>query len=118
MENLTKNSLSKLIQQCINELKDDDDLLHGHTSEYEDDDDIEEITTTGDAEGYNTPNAFSDNETKRKKRLKKNIKNSGYETIAEALEDGDIKEIKQLIRSMISDIIRDIWIKRSSWNRP
>ena len=118
MENLTKNSLSRLIQQCISELKDDDDLLHGHTSEYEDDDDIEEITTTGDAAGYNTPHAFSNNEKQRKKRLKKNIKNSGYETIAEALADDDVKEIKQLIRLMISDIIRDIWIKRSSWNRP
>ena len=117
MAKLTKNSLSKLIRKCINELKDEDDLLHGHTDDY-DDDDIEEITTTGDAEGYNTPNAFSNNEKQRKKRLKKNIKNSGYETIAEALADDDVKEIKQLIRSMISDIIRDIWIKRSSWNRP
>ena len=114
MEIKTKKSFNKLIEKLIAEVKDDEEILHGQDEE----DDLEEITTTGDAEGYNTPNAFSDNETKRKKRLKKNIKNSGYPIVTEALDDGDIKEIRQLIRDMISDIIRDIWIKRSSWNRP
>ncbi len=29
---------------------------------------LDEITTTGDVDGYSTPNAFSDNEEERKKK--------------------------------------------------
>ena len=59
----------------------------------------EELTTTGDVQGYSVPHAF-------KKRKKK---------VDEALEAKDIQNIKKLIRDVVADIIRDIWIKRTSW---
>ena len=35
--------------------------------------------------------------------------------IGEALESKDIEIIKKLIRDVIGDVYRDIWIKRNSW---
>ena len=60
----------------------------------------EELTTTGDVDGYSTPYAF------KKKKKKK---------VDEALEAKDVQEIKKLIRDVVGDILRDIWLKRSSW---
>jgi len=77
---------------------------------------LEEITTTGDVAGYNTPNAFSSGGQKDKKKKKKNATNStGYTLVKEALEEKDIKMIEKLIRAVIADVYRDIWIKRSTW---
>ena len=59
----------------------------------------EELTTTGDAEGYSIPYAF-------KKKKKK---------VDEALEAKDVQEIRKLIRDVVGDILRDIWLKRTSW---
>jgi len=61
----------------------------------------EELTTTGDVQGYSTPYAF-----KKKKKKKK---------VDEALDSKDIQEIKKLIRDVVGDILRDIWLKRASW---
>jgi hypothetical protein len=61
----------------------------------------EELTTTGDVDGYSTPFAF-----KKKKKKKK---------VDEALEAKDVQEIKKLIRDVVGDILRDIWLKRASW---
>ena len=60
----------------------------------------EELTTTADAGEYMTPRAF------KKKKKKK---------VDEALEAKDIQEIKKLIRDVVGDILRDIWLKRTSW---
>ena len=60
----------------------------------------EELTTTGDVDVYSTPYAF------KKKKKKK---------VDEALEAKDVQEIKKLIRDVVGDILRDIWLKRSSW---
>ena len=80
----------------------------------EDGEELEEITVTGNVDGYNTPFAFSGK--KGKKRRKEFSTNStGYKTVNEALEKEDIKMIKDLIRDEVADILRDIWIKRTSW---
>ena len=60
----------------------------------------EELTTTGDVEGYSTPNFL------KKKRKKKGD---------EALDAKDMQNIKKLIRDVVGDILRDIWLKRASW---
>jgi predicted transcriptional regulator len=50
------------------------------------------------------------------RKEKKNIeKQTGYKFIDEAVSDSDMKEIKLAIRKEVSDILRDIWIKRTSW---
>ena len=73
---------------------------------------LSEITSTASIDGYETPNAFG----KMKKKRKKNIeKQTGYKFIDEAVSDSDMKEIKLAIRKEVSDILRDIWIKRTSW---
>ena len=60
----------------------------------------EELTTTGDVDGYSTPYAF------KKKKKKK---------VDEALEAKDVQEIRKLIRDVVGDILRDIWLKRNAW---
>ena len=81
------------------------DLLESLVEEILDEEDLDEITTTGDAGSYMTPMAF-DPEGEKKKKKKK---------IGEALESKDIEIIKKLIRDVIGDVYRDIWIKRNSW---
>jgi len=81
------------------------ELVHTmYCEKYGCDEDLEEITTTGDVAGYNTPFAFKDTKKRRKKKQMK-----------EALDSGDIKEIKILVRNVIADVLRDIWIKRTTW---
>ena len=60
----------------------------------------EELTTTSDVDVYSTPYAF------KKKKKKK---------VDEALDKADIQNIKKLIRDVVGDILRDIWLKRQSW---
>ena len=73
---------------------------------------LSEITTTASIDGYETPNAFG----KMKKKKKKNIeKQTGYKFVDEAINDSDMKKVKDAIRKEVSDILRDIWIKRTSW---
>ena len=73
---------------------------------------LKEITTTGDIAGYETPNAFG----KVSKKKKKNIeKQTGYKFVDEAISSSDMNEIRKEIRKEVSDILRDIWIKRNSW---
>ena len=73
---------------------------------------LSEITSTASIDGYETPNAFG----KMKKKRKKNIeKQTGYKFVDEAINDSDMKKVKDAIRKEVSDILRDIWIKRTSW---
>ena len=87
------------------------DLLESLVEEILDEEELDEITTSGDAGAYMTPFAF-DPEGKNKKKSKKN---SYRKKIGEALESKDIEIIKKLIRDVIGDVYRDIWIKRNSW---
>jgi hypothetical protein len=74
-------------------------------------DELQELTTTGDVDGYSTPFAFDDtNEPgsrKKKKEARKNIK--------EELDEKDMKKIKLIVRRIVSNVLRDIWLKRSAW---
>jgi len=73
---------------------------------------LSEITSTASIDGYETPNAFGKVSKKRKKNIEKQ---TGYKFIDEAISDSDMREIKLAIRKEVSDILRDIWIKRTSW---
>ena len=100
MEIKTKKLFKELVKKLTMELLDEESL--------------EEITTTGDVAGYSTPFAFSskEDEKKKKKRLKKS---TGYKFVSEALDDKDLKQINKLIRDVVGDILRDIWLKRNTW---
>ena len=81
-----------------------------------DEESLEEISTTAGVDGYSTPFAFSskEDEKKKKKRLKKS---TGYSFVSEALDDKDLKQINKLIRDVVGDILRDIWLKRNAWKQ-
>jgi len=88
------------------------ELIKKLTLELLDEESLEEITTTGNVAGYSTPFAFG----KMKKKKKKNIeKQTGYKFVTEALDDKDLKQISKLIRDVVGDILRDIWLKRNAW---
>ena len=75
---------------------------------------LSEITTTASVDAYQTPYAFSKKGMKKKR--KKNIeKQTGYKFVDEAISKDDLKQIKKEIRKEVSDILFDIWVKRSSW---
>ncbi len=94
------------------------DLIRSLSEEILDEEELDEITTTGDVAGYSTPFAFRGKGKKGKKKNKKISTNStGYEVIGEALDDADIKRITKLIRSVVADVLRDIWLKRASWKK-
>ena len=98
MEIKTKKLFKELVKKLTMELLDEESL--------------EEITTTAAVPGYQTPFAFG----KMKKKRKKNIeKQTGYNFVSEALDDKDLKQINKLIRDVVGDILRDIWLKRNAW---
>ena len=88
------------------------ELVKKLTIELLDAEGLEEISTTAGVDGYSTPFAFG----KMKKKKKKNLeKQTGYKFVSEALDDKDLKQINKLIRDVVGDILRDIWLKRNSW---
>jgi len=88
------------------------ELVKKLTLELLDEESLEEISTTAGVDGYSTPFAFG----KIKKKKKKNIeKQTGYKFVTEALDDKDLKQISKLIRDVVGDILRDIWLKRNAW---
>ena len=91
------------------------ELVKKLTMELLDEESIEEITTTSAVPGYSTPFAFSKSEKDKKKRLKRIKKSTGYTAVTEALDDKDLKQINKLIRDVVGDILRDIWLKRNAW---
>ena len=90
------------------------ELVKKLTMELLDEESLEEITTTAAVPGYQTPFAFSskEDEKKKKKRLKKS---TGFTFVSEAIDDKDLKQITKLIRNVVGDILRDIWLKRNTW---
>ena len=89
------------------------EILKQLTLEIVEEDEVDEITVTGDVAGYETPFAF-DPEGKKKKKFGKK-KNSHRRKIGEALDSKDLDIIKKVIRDVVGDIYRDIWLKRNSW---
>ena len=73
---------------------------------------LSEITTTASIDGYETPNAFGKVSKKRKKNIEKQ---TGYKFVDEAIDSSDMEKIRLEIRKEVSNILRDIWIKRNSW---
>ena len=91
------------------------DIMEELVSEIIDEEELEEVNTTASVGGaYSTPFAF-DPDGKKKKKDYKSKPNSHRKKIGEALETKDIAIIKKLIRDVIGDVYRDIWIKRNSW---
>ena len=89
------------------------ELVKKLTMELLDEESLEEITTTGDAR-YQTPYAFSDGGKKEKRERKNDKKSTGYELVKEVLMKKDLKQINKLIRDVVGDILRDIWLKRNA----
>ena len=77
-------------------------------------DELDEVTTTGDVDGYSTPFAFGIN---KKKNRKISTNSTGYKPVNEALDNKDIDKIKKIVRDVYADILRDMWIKRSVWKK-
>ena len=90
------------------------ELVKKLTLELLDEESLEEISTTAGVDGYSTPFAFSSKEDEKKKK-KRLTKSTGYSVVSEALDDKDLKQISKLIRDVVGDILRDIWLKRNSW---
>ncbi len=90
------------------------DLIKSLTTEI-----LDEITVTDDIDGYNTPFAFSGNSSKNKKKKKKySTTSTGYTMVSEDLNNKDVKVIRKLIRDVVANILRDIWLKRNVWKQP
>jgi len=91
------------------------DILETLVLEIIEEDELDEMNSTASVGGeYMTPFAFDPEGEKIKKKFGKK-KNSYRKKIGEALESKDIEIIKKLIRDVIGDVYRDIWIKRNSW---
>ena len=104
MEVKTKKHFNEIIKSLVEEIFEKEEL--------------EEITVTDDIAGYDSPFAFGDTSAKSKKKKKIIATNStGYDLI-EGIDSKDIKTIKKLIRKVVGNIFRDLWIKRSVWRNP
>ena len=90
------------------------ELVKKLTLELLDEESLEEISTTAGVDGYSTPFAFSSKEDEKKKK-KRLTRSTGYSVVKEALNDKDLKQINKLIRDVVGDILRDIWLKRNAW---
>ena len=89
-------------------------LIKSLTEEILDEEDLDEMNTTASVGGeYMTPMAF----TGGKKKKFKSTKNSHRKKIGEALESQDLVQIRKLIKVVVGDILRDIWLKRAAWNK-
>tara|TARA_B100000029_G_scaffold283382_1_gene277218 strand:+ start:705 stop:1022 length:318 start_codon:yes stop_codon:yes gene_type:complete len=94
------------------------ELVKKLTLELLDEESLEEMTSTGNVAGYSTPKAFS-----KKKKKKKSGYDGGhkkpdvfeFDVVSEAIDEKDFKVITKLIRNVVGDILRDIWLKRNAW---
>ena len=90
------------------------DLIKSLTEEILDEEDLDETTVTGNVDGYMTPFAFTGKKGKKKKKQIA-TNSTGYDMLGEAIDEKDLKVIRKLIRSVVGDILRDIWLKRAAW---
>ena len=90
------------------------ELVKKLTLELLDEESLEEMTATGNVDGYSTPFAFTGKKGKKKKK-KVSTNSTGYDIVKEALDDKDLKQITKLIRNVVGYILRDIWLKRTAW---
>ena len=90
------------------------EIIKSLTEEILDEEELEEMSVTGNIDGYMTPFAFSGKKGKKKKK-QISTNSTGYKMIGEAIDEKDLKVITKLIRSVVGDILRDIWLKRASW---
>ena len=92
------------------------EIIKSLTEEVVEEEELDEVTFTADIDGYNTPFAFGDTSKGSKKKKKEISTNStGFKVLDESVNEKDLKVITKLIRSVVADILRDIWIKRGSW---
>ena len=91
------------------------ELVKKLTMELLDEESLEEITTTAAVPGYQTPFAFSSKGDEKKKNKKISTNSTEYELVKEALDKKDLEQITKLIRGVVANVIRDIWLKRNSW---
>ena len=90
------------------------EIIKSLTEEILDEEDLDEMTCTGNVDGYSTPFAFTGNKGKKKNK-KISTNSTGYEILDESVDEKDLKVITKLIRSVVADILRDIWLKRNVW---
>jgi len=101
---VNKNQLKNKIKEIMLELLKD----------YE----LGEITTTANVPGYLTPFAFVKKGKKGKKKRKRISTNStGYAVVNEELSQQDVTQIRKIIKVVLNNMFRDIWLKRNTWNR-
>ncbi len=100
MEVKTKKSFNNLIKNLTLEVVKDE---------------LEEMTSTGNVDGYNTPFAFGGGKGSKQKNKKISTNSTGYSILDESLSDKDIKVLRKLIKDVVGDIFRDIWLKRTAW---
>ena len=97
----TKKSFNNLLETLVEEILDEEDL--------------DEVNTTASVGGhYMTPFAF-DPEGEKKKKKFGSKKNSHRTKLGEALDKKDLEQIEKLIKDVVGDIYRDIWLKRNAW---
>ena len=85
-------------------------LIKSLTEEILDEEELDETTGTNAVAGYNTPFAFDPEGEEKKKKYKKD-----YKKVNEGIDEKDLVLIKKLVRGVIADVLRDIWIRRASW---
>ena len=90
------------------------EIIKSLTEDILDEEDLDEMTSTGDVAGYNTPFAFTGKKGKKKKK-KVATNSTGYKPVNEALDKQDLEVIRKLIKDVIGDVYRDIWLKRTAW---
>ena len=79
------------------------------------DKELDEFNTTASVGGeYMTPMAFNG---KKKKKLKKINNKLGFKSLEEEIDSKDLETIKKLIKGVLNNMFRDIWLKRNAWNR-
>ena len=90
------------------------EIIKSLTEDILDEEDLDEMTSTGDVAGYNTPFAFTGKKGKKKKK-KVATNSTGYKPVNETLDKQDLEVIRKLIKDVIGDVYRDIWLKRTAW---
>ena len=100
MEIKNRKSFNQLIKSLAEEIVEEEDL--------------DEMTSTANVDGYSTPFAFTGKKGKAKKK-QISTNSTGYDIVNEALDEKDLNKIKKIIRIVVADVFRDIWLKRNSW---